>query len=82
MDNDGMKSIPGRVRKGVVVLEKGATLPEGAAVTVVPSKTPVIRVAPRQRRVAFPLVPSSKPGSIRLTGERIAEILLEQDVSS
>jgi hypothetical protein len=77
-----MKTIPGRVKNGVVVLQGGTRLPEGAAVTVVPGKSPVIRVAKRQRRVVFPLVPSKKPGSIRLTGEQIAEILLEQDVSS
>jgi hypothetical protein len=39
-------------------------------------------VAKRQRRAVFPLVPSTRPGSIRLTGEQIAKILLEQDVSS
>jgi len=82
IDNGGMKTIPGRVRNGVVVLKSGTRLPEGAAVTVMPGKVPIIRVATRQRRVVFPLVPSKKPGSLRLTGERIAEILLEQDVSS
>jgi hypothetical protein len=82
IDNGGMKTIPGRVRNGVVVLKSGTRLPEGTAVTVVPRKSPIIRVATRQRRVVFPLIPSKKPGSIRLTGERIAQILLEQDVSS
>ena len=77
-----MKAIPGRVRNGVVVLQRGTRLPEGAAVTVVPRKSPVIRVATRQRRAVFPLVPSKKPGSIRLTGDQIADILLEQGVSS
>jgi hypothetical protein len=80
-DNAGME-IPGRVQNGVVVLEKGATLPEGTAVSVVPRRAPTIRVARRQRRVLLPLVPSAKPGSIDLTGERIAEILDEQDAAS
>jgi hypothetical protein len=81
IDNERMKTIAGRVKNGVVVLEGGTRLPEGAAVTVVPRKSPLIRVAKRQRRIVFPLIPSNKPGSLDLTGERIAEILLEQDAS-
>jgi hypothetical protein len=73
--------IPGRVHNGVVVLEGGATLPEGTAVSVVPRTPCVIRVAKHQRPVVLPLVPSDKPGSIDLTGEQIAEILDEQDAS-
>jgi hypothetical protein len=74
--------IPGRVQNGVVVLEGPSTLPEGMAVSVVPRVSPVIRVARRQRRVVLPLVPSENPGSVDLTGERIAEILVEQDAAS
>jgi hypothetical protein len=74
--------IPGRVQNGVVVLEGTSTLPEGMAVSVVPRVAPVIRVARRQRRVVLPLVPSPNPGSVDLTGERIAEILDEQDAPS
>ena len=77
-----MKAIPGRVRNGVVVLKKGARLPEGAAVTVVPRQSPVIRVTKRQRRVVFPLVRSKHPGWLHLTNERIAEILQEEDIAS
>jgi hypothetical protein len=77
-----MKTIPGRVKNGVVVLEKGTRLPEGAAVSVLSRRSPVIRAAKRQRRVVLPLIPSKNPGSIRLTGEQIGEILLEQDASS
>ncbi len=74
--------IPGRVQNGVVILEGESTLPEGMAVSVVPRVSPVIRVARRQRRVVLPLVPSENPGSVDLTGERIAEILDEQDAPS
>ena len=81
IDNDGMKTIPGRVRNGVVILKSWTRLPEGAAVTVVPRKSPIIRVATRQRRVVFPLVPSEKPGSIRLTGKGIAEILEHEELA-
>ncbi len=77
-----MKMIAGRVKNGVVVLQRGARLPEGAEVNVVPRKSPVIRVATRQQRVVFPLVSSKKPGSIHLTGERIAEILDQEDVAA
>jgi len=70
------------VRNGVVVLEGGTTLPEGATVSVVPRRAAALRVARRQRRVVLPLVPSDKPGSVDLTGERIAEILDEQDAPS
>lgn len=75
------KTISGRVKNGVVVLEKGARLPEGAAVTVVPGKAPVIRVAKRQRPVVFPLVRSKHPGTLHLTNERIAEILEQEDIA-
>jgi len=74
--------IPGRVQNGVVVLEGGSPLPEGMGVSVVPRLSPVIRVARRQRRVVLPLVPSAIPGSVDLTGDRIAEILNEQDAPS
>lgn len=72
--------IHGRVEGGVVILESGATLPEGMVVSVVPRTSPVIRVAKRQRSVTLPLVRSHEPGSVDLTGERIADILQEQDV--
>lgn len=74
--------IPGRVQQGVVVLEGPAVLPEGAAVTVTLRDTPAIRVARNQRRVEFPLVRSSAPGSVHLTNARIGELLDEEDVSS
>jgi hypothetical protein len=77
-----MKTILGRVRNGVVVLEPGARLPEGTEVTVVPRRSPVIRVATRQRRVVLPLVPSKHPGTLHLTNDDIARILQEEDVAS
>lgn len=79
--NNGME-IHGHVEGGVVVLDGESTLPDGTAVIVVPRGSPAIRVARRQRRVVLPLVPSDKPGSVDLTGDRIAAILLEQDVPS
>ena len=71
--------IPGRVHNGVVVLEGGPALPEGAAVSVsypaAGGSTPVRE----KRRIQVPLVRSERPGSVQLTGERVAEILDEED---
>ncbi len=70
--------IPGRVQNGVVVLEGGPVLPEGAPVTVSWDHAP----RPTPQRVEFPLVHSEHPGTLNLTNERIAEILDEEDVST
>ena len=74
--------IQGTVQNGVIVLDGSTTLPEGTVVMVVPRSGLVIHVAKNPRRVEFPLVPSSAPGSISLTNERIAEILDEEDIES
>ena len=71
--------IPARVKNGVVVLQGGPALPDGTAVTVsvnVPSPVE----SPKQRRVGFPLVRSTHPGSVRLTADRVAELLEEDDL--
>jgi hypothetical protein len=78
--NNERMVIAGRVHKGVVILEGGAALPEGAAVTVsYPASPP--KAAPGQR-IKVPLIRSDRPGSVSLTGARIAEILDEEDASS
>ena len=74
--------ISGRVQNGVIVLDGAMALPEGAVVSVTCRATPVIRVAKNQKRVEFPLVQSSNPGSIHLTNEMIGEILDQEDASS
>ena len=74
--------ISGRVLNGVVVLDGTMSLPEGAVVSVTCRAKPLIRVAKNQKRIEFPLVPSSAPGSVHLTNEMIAEILDEEDASS
>jgi len=73
--------IRGRVQNGVVVPEGDVLLPEGAMVTV--SCPGPLAVGPPKscRRVYLPLVRSDRPGSRRLTAERIAEILEDDDVS-
>jgi hypothetical protein len=67
------------VRNGVVVLEGHLNLPEGAAVTVTYPVPAPVPPAVEKKRVQFPLVRSAHPGSVHLTGERIAEILDEED---
>jgi hypothetical protein len=74
--------VQGRVQNGVVVLEGGITLPEGTVVTVsypVPSldEPPTLRP-----RISLPLIRTGRPGSLRLTVERIAKILDDDGVSA
>ena len=71
--------IPGRVLNGVVVLEGGTPLPEGAAVTVTfPAPPPTTG---EKKRVEVPLVRGGEPGSLHLTNEMIAEIFDGEDAS-
>lgn len=72
--------IPGRVQNGVVILEGGPPLPEGAEVTV-SFNVPSPLEKPKKGRVSFPLVRSTHPGTVRLTADRVAELLEEDDVS-
>jgi hypothetical protein len=79
-DASGME-ILGHVRNGVIVLDKGVTLPEGTTVTV-SYGVRVWRKPGKRKRVKPPLVESKHPGSLRLTGERIAQILDDEDLAS
>ena len=72
--------VRGHVRNGVVVLDGGPELPEGAAVTVSCTE-PAAPSPTTKRRVDFPLVRSARPGSVDLTGERITEILDGEDAA-
>ena len=74
--------IPGRVQKGVVVLVGGPALPEGMEVTVSCDMARVRQKPGKKKRVEFPLVHSKQPGTLHLTGQRVAEILDEEDASS
>jgi hypothetical protein len=67
--------ITGRVQDGVVVLDSSASLPEGAAVSVVFPALHPERAAVQRRRVQLPLVHCDHPGSVALTSARISEIL-------
>ena len=74
--------IRGRVHNGVVVLEGGASLPEGTIVIVSYTESPATVKPKSGHRVQFPLVRSDRPGSLDLTAERIAELWEEDDVST
>lgn len=69
----------GRVQNGVVILQGRVSLPEGADVAVrypaFHSAKPVVA----KRRIELPLVYCDQPGTVHLTGERIAEILDAED---
>lgn len=72
--------LQGRVRDGVIVLEGGSALPEGATVTVTyPAHIPG-RVVPK-KRIQVPLVRCKHPLPGPLTNERIGEILDEEDAA-
>ena len=70
----------GRVCDGVIVLEGRSDLPEGAAVTVT---YPAVAPAPAgpKKRIQVPLVRCQHPLPAPLTGERIGEILDEDDAA-
>jgi hypothetical protein len=72
--------IAGHVANGVAVLDGGATLPEGTAVTVSRALAP--KPPRKKRRVVLPLVKSKRPGSLPLTNDRIAQLLEEEDVAN
>ena len=73
--------ILGHVHNGVVVLDGNPKLPEGAVVTVLDPAAPSPPPAVERKRVPFPLVRSTQPGSVLLTNERIAEILDDEDAA-
>jgi hypothetical protein len=79
-DNDPM-TIRGRVQNGVVILEGGPRLPEGAAVSISYPVTDEPKPHLEKRRIEVPLVRTGRPGSLHLTGERIATILDEDDAA-
>ncbi len=80
-ENGGME-IRGRIRNGVVVLEGEPSLPEGTMVTVRSPDAPSTEPPENHRRVALPMVRSDRPGHRRLTAERVAGLLDEDDRSA
>jgi hypothetical protein len=79
---NGSMEIRGRVHNGVVVLEGELPLPEGTLVTVSYPVSPSTELPNSRRRVSLPLVRSDHPVSRRLTAERLAELLEDDEVST
>jgi len=73
--------IRGRVHNGVILLEGGPALPEGASVTVTCLEPVSAKKTVKKRRIQVPLVRTRRPGSVKLSGARIAEILDEEDAA-
>ena len=80
-ENEGMKVFHGHVHNGVVVLEGEAELPEGAEVVVSYLGPTAMPTTAEKKRIQVPLVRTGQPGSVHLTGARIAEILDEEDAA-
>jgi len=74
--------VRGRIHNGVVILERGMTLPEGTKVTVSCDQVRIWRKPGKKKRVELPLIDSKHPGTLNLTNERIAEILEEEELAS
>jgi hypothetical protein len=70
----------GRVCDGVIVLEGPSALPEGAVVTVTYPAVTAVPSSPK-KRIQVPLVRCQYPLPAPLTGERIGEILDEDDAA-
>ena len=79
-ENLGME-IQGRVQNGLVVLDGGVSLPEGASVSVLYPASSRAKPVVGKRRIQLPLVHCDQPGSVPLTSERIAEILDAEDAA-
>jgi hypothetical protein len=74
-------TVRGRVQNGVVVVNGGLQLPEGAEVTVSYPVASTIERETSPKRLQLPLVRSARPGSRMLTADRVAELLEEDNVS-
>jgi hypothetical protein len=79
--------IHGHVENGVVIPHGNLSLPNGTEVTIVLREQAPANNASQPstgsaaKRIQLPLVHCDQPGSVHLTGERIAEILDEEDAA-
>ena len=80
--NNRSMQIPGCVHNGVVVLDGGATLPEGTRVVVSQLSPRDQHREPGKKPAELPLVPGGEPGSVHLTNERIYQLLDEDDIEA
>jgi hypothetical protein len=80
-DTEAM-NIHGIVQNGVVVLEKGATLPEGTRVFVAAEPAACAQGTLVKTPGHLPIVRGGVPGSVMLTNARIYEMLDAEDLES
>jgi hypothetical protein len=71
----------GRVQNGVIVLDGDSALPEGAVVTISYGEPPAKQSSVGNSRIQVSLVHTGRPGTVQLTGERIAKILDNEDAA-
>ncbi len=71
--------IRGRVHNGIMVLEGNPELPEGAAVTVTYPAPFGMTPGVSRTRIEVPLVQTGQPGTVNLTGERIADLSYDEN---
>jgi hypothetical protein len=74
--------LTGRVENGVVILNDPLALPNGAEVTVIAPTAKPISPSSAQKRVKLPLVPSSQPGSLKLSNDDVAALLEQDEIST
>jgi hypothetical protein len=80
MDPSSQVELPGHVENGVIVLDGGALLPEGATVRV--SLAGAMHPRPDAGKpVVLPIFRYEGPPDIELTNDDIAEILNREDPS-
>lgn len=80
--NECMETLYGHVQNGVVIIEGAVGLPEGTLVTISYPRVASEISTRTKHRVTLPLVSSDHPGTVSLTGDRVAELLEDDDVSA
>jgi hypothetical protein len=82
MESSSQIELHGHVKNGVVVLDGGESLPEGAAVRVTCALVPPLKAPPVRKPAVLPIFPYAGPPDIELTNDEIAEILNREDASA
>ncbi len=65
-----------------MILQGRVSLPEGADVAVRYPASHSAKPVVAKRRIELPLIHCDQPGTVHLTGERIAEILDAEDAAA
>lgn len=87
MDIANQIELSGHVENGMIVLDGGASLPEGAAVTVLVPAPAALGTSPLPTTELIcepgklPYVRGGIPGTLHLTNDMIAQIFEEEDIA-